>query len=195
MDRGAWWATDHGIAELDMTEWLTHTTSTFLKIILFNICSSVAKSCPPLCNPVDCSTPSFPVLHYLLEFAQVLFNKCQKWIFIVEISGQSQWMLEIVLINRNCDFQDRWTSWNILEVLHSSMNKLYRAEPLEMLCGKEGFQWVDAKRVIESWLWNIVHRPPANLPCKVMTAESKRTKTWHFIRLPEQVLYVTVSAC
>ena len=23
-----------------------------------------------LCNPVDCSTPGFPVLHYLLEFAQ-----------------------------------------------------------------------------------------------------------------------------
>ena len=87
MDRGAWWATDHGIAELDMTEWLTHTTSTFLKIILFNICSSVAKSCPTLCNPMDCNRPDLSVLHYLLEFAQVLFNKCQKWIFIVEISG------------------------------------------------------------------------------------------------------------
>ena len=24
-----------------------------------------------LCDPVDCSTPSFPVLHYLLEFAQI----------------------------------------------------------------------------------------------------------------------------
>ena len=23
-----------------------------------------------LCNPMDCSTPGFPVLHYLLEFAQ-----------------------------------------------------------------------------------------------------------------------------
>ena len=28
-------------------------------------CCSVAKSCPPLCNPLDCSTPGFPVLHYL----------------------------------------------------------------------------------------------------------------------------------
>ena len=31
---------------------------------------SVAKSCPVLCDPMDQSTPGFPVLHYLLEFAQ-----------------------------------------------------------------------------------------------------------------------------
>ena len=31
---------------------------------------SVAKSCPTLWGPMDCSTPSFAVLHYLLEFAQ-----------------------------------------------------------------------------------------------------------------------------
>ena len=34
-----------------------------------NYCS-VAKLCLTLCNPMDCSTPGFPVLHYLLEFAQ-----------------------------------------------------------------------------------------------------------------------------
>ena len=28
------------------------------------------KSCLALCDPMDCSTPSFPVLHYLPEFAQ-----------------------------------------------------------------------------------------------------------------------------
>ena len=33
-------------------------------------CGSDAMSCPALCNPMDCSTPGFPVLHYLLEFAQ-----------------------------------------------------------------------------------------------------------------------------
>ena len=27
-------------------------------------------SCVRLCDPMDCSTPGFPVLHYLLEFAQ-----------------------------------------------------------------------------------------------------------------------------
>ena len=32
---------------------------------------SVAKSCPTLCNPMDCSIPGFLVLHYLLVFAQI----------------------------------------------------------------------------------------------------------------------------
>ena len=32
--------------------------------------SSVAQSCPALCDPVDCSMPGFPVHHQLLELAQ-----------------------------------------------------------------------------------------------------------------------------
>ena len=31
---------------------------------------SVAKLCLTLCDPMDCSTPGFPALHYLPEFAQ-----------------------------------------------------------------------------------------------------------------------------
>ena len=33
-------------------------------------CCSVTQSCPTLCDPMNCSTPGFPVLHYLPEFAQ-----------------------------------------------------------------------------------------------------------------------------
>ena len=33
-------------------------------------CFSVTKSCLTLCDPMDCSTPGFPVLHCLPEFAQ-----------------------------------------------------------------------------------------------------------------------------
>ena len=33
--------------------------------------SSVAQSCPTLCNPMDCSTPGLPVHHQLLEFTHV----------------------------------------------------------------------------------------------------------------------------
>ena len=35
------------------------------KILLF-----IAQLCPALCDPMDCSTPGFPVLHHLPEFAQ-----------------------------------------------------------------------------------------------------------------------------
>ena len=33
--------------------------------------SSVAQSCLTLCNPMDCSTPGFPVHHQCLELAQI----------------------------------------------------------------------------------------------------------------------------
>ena len=33
-------------------------------------CCSVAKLCLTLCDPMDCGTPGFPVLHYLPEFSQ-----------------------------------------------------------------------------------------------------------------------------
>ena len=36
--------------------------------------SSVAQSCPTLCNPMDCSTPGLPVHHQLPEFTQTHAN-------------------------------------------------------------------------------------------------------------------------
>ena len=42
--------------------------SKFVFILVFLCYCSVAQFCPTLCDPVDCSTPGFPVLRYLLEF-------------------------------------------------------------------------------------------------------------------------------
>ena len=39
-------------------------------IYFFISCCSVTKSCLTLCDPINCSTPGFPVLHNLPEFAQ-----------------------------------------------------------------------------------------------------------------------------
>ena len=39
---------------------------------IFFCCFSFAQSCPTLCNPMDCSTPGFPVHHQLLELAQLM---------------------------------------------------------------------------------------------------------------------------
>ena len=44
-------------------------------------CCSVSKLCPTLCNPLDCNTPGFPVLHYLLGFA--VFMACHVGVLIM----------------------------------------------------------------------------------------------------------------
>ena len=44
------------------------TRKTDCDIIIIVVVPSL--SCPTLCNPMDCSTPGFPVLYYLLEFTQ-----------------------------------------------------------------------------------------------------------------------------
>ena len=40
-------------------------------IRLRGCCCLVAKSCPALCDPMNCSTPGFPVLYYLWQSAQI----------------------------------------------------------------------------------------------------------------------------
>ena len=44
-----------------------HSILSVISLIQFSL---VAQSCPTLCNPMDCRTPGFPALHYLLEFSQ-----------------------------------------------------------------------------------------------------------------------------
>ena len=59
---------------LDLNSSLKSFFSTYwlwaMSYVLCCYCS-VAKSCLTLCNPMDCSTPGFPVLHYLPEFSQI----------------------------------------------------------------------------------------------------------------------------
>ena len=68
---------------LDMTYRWNHTVCVFwgylslltntgfiLADVWYTPCCSVAQSCATLCDPMDRSTPGFPVLHCLPEFAQ-----------------------------------------------------------------------------------------------------------------------------
>ena len=51
--------------------WVKYTTLPVLQWLSYRFwdwCYSVAKLCPTLCDPVDCSMPGSPVLHYLPEF-------------------------------------------------------------------------------------------------------------------------------
>ena len=43
----------------------------FFFLFCLTTCCSVTKSCPILCDTMNCSLPDFPVLHCLQEFAQV----------------------------------------------------------------------------------------------------------------------------
>ena len=36
------------------------------------MCCSVAQSCPTLCDPMDCRTPDFPVLHYHFSLLKLM---------------------------------------------------------------------------------------------------------------------------
>ena len=94
MDRGAWWSTVHGAkagGEGDDRGWdgwmasLTQWTQVWVGSgswwwtgkpgVLQSMGARLSnwtelKSCPTLCDPMNCSMPGFSVLHYLPEFAQ-----------------------------------------------------------------------------------------------------------------------------
>ena len=100
--------------------------------------SSVAQSCPTLCDPMDCSMPGFPVHHQLPELAQIrvpqvsdaiqpshplsfpsppAFNFCQH-------QGLFQWL--------------------------SSSHQV--SEVLELQLQHQSFQWVLRVDFLEDWL-------------------------------------------
>ena len=49
---------------------ICQASSELVLLYQFVVCSLVTKLCPTLCDPIDCNTAGFPVLHYLTEFAQ-----------------------------------------------------------------------------------------------------------------------------
>ena len=75
MDREAWHAAIHGVAK--SRTWLSNWTELnwsllmYLNLKSFCHCCSVTQLCLILCDPMDCSMPGFPVLHYLPEFTQI----------------------------------------------------------------------------------------------------------------------------
>ena len=56
--------------ELELHNGKLFSYETGSKFVLQDQFSSVAQSCPTLCNPMDCSMPGFPVHYQLPEFTQ-----------------------------------------------------------------------------------------------------------------------------
>ena len=71
MDREASCAAVHGVAEsgTQLSEWTEHLLN-FIKVVNKSKFSSVAQSCPTLCDPMNPSMPGLPVHHQLLESTQ-----------------------------------------------------------------------------------------------------------------------------
>ena len=53
-----------------------HVHTVLWKEVTELCCYSVAQSCPTVCDPMNCSMPGLPVLHYLLEFAHTHSRWC-----------------------------------------------------------------------------------------------------------------------
>ena len=71
-----------------------------------HFCFSVAKSCPSLYNPMDWSTPGFPVLHYLPEFAQTHAH----WISSSRLIGEMVYSIIVIKRAASGIYQSRSTS-------------------------------------------------------------------------------------
>ena len=80
MDREAWRATVHTVAKSQtrLSYWseLTNnqppvvvTPYSHISLWTSAYYCFITQSCPTLCDPMDCNTPCFPVLHHLPEFA------------------------------------------------------------------------------------------------------------------------------
>ena len=68
----------HGILQARILEWVAISFYRDFKILLKNTSvqfSSVAQSCPTLCDPMNCSTPGLPVRHQLPEFTQTHIHR------------------------------------------------------------------------------------------------------------------------
>ena len=65
VDTLAKWSPAINHIEMNVPLWMRGTQYHFWKF------SSVAQSCPTLCNPMDCSTPGLPVHHQLPELTQI----------------------------------------------------------------------------------------------------------------------------
>ena len=89
MDRGAWWATVHGVVksqaqlgEFYFSSSLQGTLCPFTgnpcPATLSPAAAASLQSCPTLCDPIDCSPPGFPVPGILqartLEWVAISFS-------------------------------------------------------------------------------------------------------------------------
>ena len=87
MDRGAWWAAVHGVAQSrTWLKWLSSSSTSLYALATWHLCIFEAKSlqsCPTLCSPLGCSLPGSSV-HGILQ-ARIL-----EWVAMPSSRGSSR---------------------------------------------------------------------------------------------------------
>ena len=105
-------------------------------------CCSVAQSCLTLCNPVDCSTPGFPVLYHLPEFAKIHIH----WVSDTNLtiaSSAAPFPFASSLSQHQGLFQWVGSSHQVAKVL-------------ELQLQHQSFQWIFRIDFLQDWLvWSL----------------------------------------
>ena len=112
-------------------------------LITYYYCCSVVKSCTTLWNPMDCSMPGFPVLYYLLEFAQTLsLLKKIHWVGdSVQQSHPLSTTSPTALNLPQCQGLVQWVG---------SLHQV--AKVLELQLQHQSFQWIYRSDFLLDWL-------------------------------------------
>ena len=101
-----------------------------------NCCWSV-KSCPTLCDPMNDSTPGFPVLHYLPELTQTHFH------WVGDAIQPSHPLSSISLPALNLSQHQGLLQW---------VNPLHQvAKILELQLQHQSFQWILRADFLQDW--------------------------------------------
>ena len=110
----------------------------FVATTSFVYCCSVAQLCLTLCDPMDCSMPAFPVLHYLLEFAQT----------------RAHWVNDT--IQPSCLLSPHSPSALSLSQHPGNFQCVSSSHPvakvLDLQLQHQSFQWVFRVNFLEDWL-------------------------------------------
>ena len=111
-------------------------------LLLCCCCCLVAKSCPALCNPMDCSTPGFSVPHYLPEFAQIHVH----WV------GDALYLSHPLLLLSPFAF-----SFSLHQDFFQWIDSLHQmANVFELQLQHQLFQWIFRAYFLLNWLFDLL---------------------------------------
>ena len=131
----------------------------------YHCCCSVTKSCPTLCNPMNCSKPGISDLHYLLDFSQIRVH------WVGDAIQPSHPLPPPYLLAFNLSQHQGLFHW--VDSLHQV------AKVLELQLQHQSFQWIFVVDFLLDWLlWS---------PCSPRDSQES-SLAWQFESINSLVL-------